>query len=54
MSGEQWIRLWLITDTQLAVIRNELKHIEQNMIHTPDTRASYDEILKIINNLKVA
>ena len=54
MKGQHWIRDRLISDTQIEVIRKELKHIEQNMIHTPDTRASYDEIVKVLNHLKGA
>jgi hypothetical protein len=54
MKGQHWIRSYLISDTELTLIKYELANIERNMIHTHDTTGSYDKIMDTLNHLRSA
>ena len=43
------VKMFLISEVSVAVIRAELIHMEQNMIHTRDTVASYQKIVDTLN-----
>jgi len=47
-------RHYLISDTELTLIKYELANMERNMIHTPDTDANYTKIMDTLNHLEGA
>ena len=51
---DHWERLYLISEVSVSLISRELGQIEQNTIHTPDTRASFDKIRDTLGQLKGA
>ena len=47
-------RHYLISNTQVRLIRRELEQIKRNCISTPDIEASYDQIQNTLANLEGA
>lgn len=48
----QWDRHYLISRTSIDSIRSELNHLKQSLISTPDSEASYQNIIDILDRLR--
>jgi len=47
-------RQYLISDTQVRIIKKELEHLKSNCISTPETEAGYKQIVGMLSTLKGA
>jgi hypothetical protein len=54
MSQSYRKRQYLISEIAIGLIRSELEHIRHNAISTPDTEASFKNIVDILDRLKGA
>ena len=54
MKALHWIRLYLIPETSITLIKFELQNMRRNMISTPDGEASYMKIMDTLEGLKHA
>jgi len=47
-------RQYLISDTQVRIIKKELEHLKPCCISTPDTEAGFKQIIGMLDSLKGA
>lgn len=52
MTALHWERKFLISESQVKLIKSELTNIKRNVIITPDTDASFKNIFEILDRLK--